>query len=67
MFRGKDSCEVKFGTCTSIPHHYRSPEVEPGRAESQYRYNNKDMYWHPLSLQEPRVRTGKGGVTVHVQ
>jgi hypothetical protein len=25
--------------CTAIPHHYRSPEVEPGRAESQYRYN----------------------------
>jgi hypothetical protein len=66
MFRGKDSCEVRFGTCTAIPHHYRSPEVEPGRAESQYRYD-KGCVLSSLTLQEPGGGTGEVGVTVQVQ
>ncbi len=46
--------------CTAIPYHYRSPEVELGRAESQYRYNNKDVYCRPLSVQEPGDGTRRG-------
>ncbi len=52
---------------TVIPYHYRRPEVESERAESQYRYNNKDVYYHPISLQEPGGGTRKGEVTVQVQ
>jgi hypothetical protein len=45
--------------CTAIPYHYRSPEVEPGRAESQYRYNNKDVYWYPYHYRSPEVELGR--------